>query len=77
MLAVIMQFVSHPRPGRDLATILQLAKDGATLWRKHGASLKLGARLIPPRPQVYLGMVTSYLRAMAPTQCLVLPIHPE
>jgi len=50
MPAVVMQFVSHPRPGSDLATILQLAKDGATLWRKHGASLKLGARLIPPAP---------------------------
>ncbi|WP_396604636.1 hypothetical protein ACFLEY_11180 [Bradyrhizobium sp. YCK136] len=39
MPAVVMQFVSHPRPGSDLATILQLAKDGATLWKKHGADV--------------------------------------
>jgi hypothetical protein len=39
MPAVVMQFVSHPKPGSDLATILQLAKDGAVLWRKHGADV--------------------------------------
>src|SRR5215467_12376051 len=39
MPAVVMQFVSHPKPGSDLATVLQLAKDGAVLWRKHGADV--------------------------------------
>ncbi|WP_246786645.1 hypothetical protein [Bradyrhizobium sp. USDA 3458] len=39
MPAVIMQFVSHPRTGSDLATIPPLAKDGASLWRKHGADV--------------------------------------
>jgi hypothetical protein len=36
MPAVVMQFVSHPRPGSDLATILQLAKDGDTLEKARG-----------------------------------------
>jgi hypothetical protein len=27
--------------------------------------------------QAYLGMVTSYQCAMVPTECLVLPLHPE
>jgi len=39
MPAVVMQFVSHPKPGSDLATVLQLAKDGAVLWRNHGADV--------------------------------------
>jgi hypothetical protein len=39
MPGVVMQFVSHPKPGSDLATVLQLAKDGAVLWRKHGADV--------------------------------------
>src|SRR5262245_6646259 len=36
MRAVVMQFVSHPKPGSDLATVLQLANDGAVLWRTRG-----------------------------------------
>ena len=39
MPAVVIQFVSHPRPGSDLTTVLQLAKDAAVLWRKHGADV--------------------------------------
>lgn len=39
MPAVVLQFVSHPKPGGDLATVIQLAKDGAVLWRKHGAEV--------------------------------------
>ena len=42
MPAVVMQFVSHPRPGSDLATVIQLAKDAAALWRKHGADVAIG-----------------------------------
>ena len=43
MPAVVMQFVSHPRPGSDLATVIQLAKDAAALWRKHGADVSYWA----------------------------------
>jgi len=39
MPAVVAQFVSHPKPGSDLATVIQLAKDAAVLWRKHGADV--------------------------------------
>ena len=39
MPGVVLQFVSHPRPGSDLATVIQLAKEAAVLWRKHGADV--------------------------------------
>ena len=39
MPAVAMQFVSHPKPGSDLATVIELAKEAAVLWRKHGADV--------------------------------------
>jgi hypothetical protein len=39
MPAVVMQFVSHPQPGSDLATVIELAKEAAVLWRKHGADV--------------------------------------
>lgn len=39
MPAVVMQFVSHPKPGSDLPTIIGLAKEAAVLWRKHGADV--------------------------------------
>lgn len=39
MPAVVLQFVSHPRPGSDLSAVIQLAKDAAVLWRKHGADV--------------------------------------
>ena len=39
MPAVVMQFVSHPQPGSDLATVVELAKEAAVLWRKHGADV--------------------------------------
>jgi hypothetical protein len=39
MPGVVMQFISHPKPGSDLATVIQLAKEAAVLWRKHGADV--------------------------------------
>jgi hypothetical protein len=39
MPAAVMQFVSHPKPGSDLATVIELAKEAAVLWRKHGADV--------------------------------------
>ena len=39
MPAVVMQFVSHPKPGSDLAAVVELAKEAAVIWRKHGADV--------------------------------------
>jgi hypothetical protein len=39
MPAAVMQFISHPKPGSDLATVIELAKEAAVLWRKHGADV--------------------------------------
>jgi hypothetical protein len=39
MPGVVLQFVSRPRPGSDLATVIQIAKEAAVLWRKHGANV--------------------------------------
>lgn len=39
MPAVIVQYVSKPKPGSSLETIMQLSKEAAALWRKHGAEV--------------------------------------
>ena len=35
-MAVVVQYVVKPNPGADFAGILELAKESAGLWRKHG-----------------------------------------
>ena len=39
MPAVVVQYVSKPKPGSDLQTIMQISKEAAALWRKHGADV--------------------------------------
>ena len=39
MPAVVVQYVSKPKPGSSLETIMQLSKEAAALWRKHGAEV--------------------------------------
>ena len=39
MPAVVVQYVSRPKPGSSLETIMQLSKEAAALWRKHGAEV--------------------------------------
>ena len=35
-MAVVVQYVVKPNPGSDLGGIIELAKESAVLWRKHG-----------------------------------------
>jgi hypothetical protein len=39
MPAVLIQYVSKPKPGGDLAAIIQMSKEAAALWRKHGGEV--------------------------------------
>jgi hypothetical protein len=39
MPAVVVQYVSKPKPGSDLQTIMQISKEAAALWRKHGGDV--------------------------------------
>ena len=39
MPRVVVQYVSKPRPGSNLATILEIAKEAAAIWRKHGGNV--------------------------------------
>jgi hypothetical protein len=39
MPAVLIQYVSKPKPGSDLAAIMQFSKEAAALWRKHGGEV--------------------------------------
>jgi hypothetical protein len=41
MPAAAIQYVFRPNPGCDLPTLLELIKEGATMWRKHGADVSL------------------------------------
>jgi hypothetical protein len=38
MSAAMIQFVFRPNPGSNLPAILELAKESANLWKKHGAA---------------------------------------
>ena len=40
-MAVTAQFVFRPNPGTDLNVLMPLVKEGAGLWRKHGAAVSL------------------------------------
>jgi hypothetical protein len=41
MPAAIVQYVFKPNPGCDPLALLEMAKEGATIWRKHGAQVSL------------------------------------
>ena len=36
-MSIVLQFVFKPVPGSDLTQIIEHARVGATLWKKHGA----------------------------------------
>lgn len=38
MPATVLQFVFRPNPGSDVKEVVQLAKEAAGLWGKHGAN---------------------------------------
>lgn len=42
MPAVLIQYVSKPKPGGDLAAIIQMSKEAAAVWRKHVARSAIG-----------------------------------
>ena len=46
MPAVIVQYVSKPRPGSSLPTILEHTKEAASLFRKHGADVSVWTELV-------------------------------
>jgi hypothetical protein len=37
-MAMVAQFVYKPRPGSDMASVIETSKVAAKLWKKHGAS---------------------------------------
>lgn len=41
MASAIVQFVFKPNPGCDMLALLEMAKEGAGIWRKHGAEVSL------------------------------------
>jgi hypothetical protein len=41
MPAAILQYVFKPNPGCDLPQLVGLIKEAATLWRTHGADVRL------------------------------------
>jgi hypothetical protein len=38
-MAIVVQYVSKPNPGSDMAAIVALAKESAVLWRKYGGKV--------------------------------------
>lgn len=36
-MSMIIQFVFRPLPGADLPAVIEMAKAGAKMWKKHGA----------------------------------------
>jgi hypothetical protein len=43
MTAAVIQYVFRPNPGADMPALMELIKEGATLWKKHGADVSLWA----------------------------------
>ena len=41
MPAAAIQYVFRPNPGCDLPALIELVKEAAVLWRKHGADVSL------------------------------------
>jgi hypothetical protein len=41
MSAAIVQYVFRPNPGCELSQLVSLIKEAATMWRDHGAEVRL------------------------------------
>lgn len=41
MSAAVLQYVFRPNPGTNLPDLIGLIKEGAAMWRKHGADVSL------------------------------------
>ena len=41
MAAAIVQYVFKPNPGSDMLALLEMIKEGAGIWRRHGAEVSL------------------------------------
>jgi hypothetical protein len=41
MASAMVQYVFTPTPGCDMAALMELIKESAGLWRKHGAEVSL------------------------------------
>jgi hypothetical protein len=41
MSAALVQYVFKPNPGCDMLALLEMIKEGAGIWRKHGAQVSL------------------------------------
>ena len=38
-MTIVVQYVVKPNPGSDAAAIIEMAKEGAIIWRKHGGKV--------------------------------------
>ena len=43
MAQTVAQFVFKPNPGADMLALMELIKESAELWRKHGADVSVWA----------------------------------
>ena len=43
MSAALVQYVFKPNPGADMLALLEMIKEGAGHWRRHGAQVSLWA----------------------------------
>jgi hypothetical protein len=43
MPAAVIQFVFKPNPGAELPALMELVKEAAGMWKKHGAEVSLWA----------------------------------
>jgi hypothetical protein len=41
MASAIIQYVFKPNPGADMLALLEMVKEGAGIWRKHGGEVSL------------------------------------
>jgi len=41
MSSVIIQYVFKPNPGADMPALMELTREAAALWKKHGAEVSL------------------------------------
>ena len=43
MTAAVVQYVFRPNPGADMPALMELIKESASTWKKHGADVSLWA----------------------------------
>jgi hypothetical protein len=69
MPAVLIQYVSKPKPGSDFATIMLISKEAAALWRKHGGEVSywsvIGGEVGNLAFMVRFDSIEAYGRSMA------------